>query len=530
MNKNGMKKHSHAPMKFRIRPYMKMHPAEVTSRRTTGENSVTGKAFLDALQYKANVTRTENGGKAYRSTGSDVLNLFACVGALRHMSDEKVRQLFYKAWAEDRDLALKILFYARDARGGLGERQVFRSILGDLAGKEPDSVRKNISLIPFYGRYDDLLTLLDTPCEEDVMRLVGKKLAEDKARLEAADSVSLLAKWLPSINASSEETRQQALRIAHGIGMTNAEYRKTLSALRSAERLLENRMRERDYSFNYSAQPSRAMFKYRGAFLRNDGIRYNDYLTSVEKGRASMHTSMLQPYELVRQAGIWNPDRKALNAIWNALEDYTDGKNSIAVIDVSGSMFWTPCGESGPYPIDVAVSLGLYFAERNNSAFKNTFISFSEEPELVCIKGADLSEKVQYIKSSPMGFNTDIQKVFDLILETACYFDLPQAELPETIYIISDMEFDACAIDGDKSSFEHAKACYAAKGYRLPNIVFWNVQSRHQHLPARMNDRGAALVSGFSPRIFSMVMKDEMDPYTFMMNVIGSKRYAPVRA
>ena len=513
-------------------------------RNHTAAEENTG--FLGALKTAANLTRTENGAVTLRSSGSYVLDLFACAGALRHMDDCEILRRFYRAWAEDRDLALKILFYARDVRGGLGERRVFRSVLRALAQQEPDSIRRNIALIPEYGRYDDLLELLGTSCERDVLDLIRNELKKDKAAMEAGEPVSLAAKWLPSINASSEKTRQLAAAVAGGIGMNKAEYRKTLSALRGAEKLLENRLRERDYRFSYSAQPSKAMLKYRRAFRCNDGKRYDAYLDQVMSGKAGMHTSGIMPYELVRKAMgskfqmspifvSWNcyqenaidpAERKSLDVMWNALEDFTDGRNALAVIDGSGSMY----GGGDPLPVEVAISLGMYFAERNSGMFRNHFITFSMHPQLVEIKGEDFVDRVRYCETFNECANTDIQAVFKLILDTAVKNRLPQSELPETLYIISDMEFDSCARNADKTNFEYAKWLYESCGYRLPNLVFWNVQSRHQQVPVRKNDRGVALVSGASARIFSMVMKNEMDPYTFMMKVIGSERYAPIRA
>ena len=491
--------------------------------------------FLSALKTSANRTRTENGAMTYRSSGSFVLDLFACVGALRSMKDDEIYRRFFRAWAEDRDMALKILFYARDVRGGLGERKVFRSMLRHLAVLEPASVRKNIGLIPFYGRYDDLLVLLGTKCEADALNFIREELMKDKAALAAGDPVSLLAKWLPSINASSLETRRNALRITHGLGMTNKEYRKMLSALRSAEMILENRLRERDYNFSYSAQPSKAMFKYRRTFRWNDGKRYNAFLNQVNKGKAKLHTSSIMPYELVRKAlprFCYNPgtnERAILNTTWNALEDHTSGQNALAVIDGSHSMYWG----GDPLPAEVALSLGMYFAERNTGMFRNHFITFSMTPQLVEIKGSDFVDRVRYCASFNECANTNIQAVFELILNAAIENHLPQSEMPDMLYIISDMEFDVCAKNASVSNFEFAKQLFEAFGYRLPDLVFWNVQSRNQQVPVQKNDQGVALISGVSPRIFSLVMKndlDSLDPYKLMMKIIGSERYAPIRA
>lgn len=485
-------------------------------------------SFLQALKEEANKTRTENLAMTWRSSGSENVDLFASIGALRSASDEEIVRRFIKAWAEDHDLAMKILFYARDIRGGLGERRVFRVILNALASLAPESVCKNIPLIPEYGRYDDLLELLGTPCEADALSYIREQLTADIAKMESGEPVSLLAKWLPSINASSEETRTQAKTVARAVNMDAAKYRKTLSALRAQIKIIENNLREKDYTFDYSQQPSKAMFKYRKAFNRNDAVRYSNFLGKVEKGETTLHTGTLMPYDLVRSA-MHRPDpaeRRSLDVTWKALEDFSDGRNALAVIDGSGSMY----GYGNPRPIDIALSLGIYFAERNTGLFHDHFITFSMNPQLVQIKGSDLTERVLYCESFNEVANTNIQKVFELILYTAVAHHLPQSEMPETLYIISDMEFDYCTRDADMTNFDYAKKLYASHGYRLPQVVFWNVQSRQQQVPVKKNEQGVALVSGCSPRIFSMVMTNELDPYKYMMNIIGAERYEPVHA
>lgn len=485
--------------------------------------------FIQSLKSDPYHTLTENGAITYISSGSYILDLFGWIGALRGRNDIEILDRFYRAWKEDRDLALRIMFYARDVRGGLGERHVFRTILNFLAEVEPDCIRKNIDLIPFYGRYDDLMVLLETPCEIDVLNYIRDELAKDTAALEKGEPVSLLAKWLPSENASSPQTRYQAGVIMHGIGMHPKQYRKTLSALRSAENIIENYLREKDYSFNYSDQPSKAMLKYHKAFFRHDEERYSSFLDKVNNGEETLHTGSIMPCDLVK-AVLENVDispleRKTLDTTWNALEDFTDERNALAVIDGSGSMYW----DGDPLPIHIALSLGLYFAEHNQGMFKNQFITFSMHPQLVEIKGNDFVDRVKYCSEYNECANTDIEAVFDLILQTAVENQLPQSELPEILYIISDMEFDACAKNAEMTNFECAKQKYEASGYKLPSIVFWNVQSRNRQMPVRKNDRNVALVSGSSSRIFSMVMQNELDPYQFMMNVIGAERYAQIR-
>ncbi len=485
--------------------------------------------MLNFLKKIMNRTYTENGAVTYRSTGTECLDLFAVIGAMRALSDEEIANRFLRAFAENSDLAMKILFYARDIRGGLGERRVFRTLIRWLAANELPSLTRNLAYIAEYGRWDDILVLMDTPARSEAEAVLFRQFREDMQALQNDGQVSLLGKWLPSVNASSAETRRLARQLAKAFGMTEAEYRKALSALREKIRIIENNLRERDYSFDYAKQPSKAMFKYRHAFMRNDRERYQEYMEKVKTGGAALHTGTLMPYEIVTAAyNAKEDDRGVLDATWNALEDFTDDENALVVADGSGSMYWK--GNGSPLPAAVAQSLAIYFAERNRGVFRNHFITFSMTPQLVEVRGRDIVEKVRYCRSFNEIANTNLQAVFELILQAAVENRVPQKELPSTLYIVSDMEFDACAKNASLDNFEAAKLMYKRYGYRLPRVVYWNVRSRTQQQPVRMNEQGTCLVSGCTARVFSQVMKGEMDPYTNMMNIIGSERYEKIKA
>ena len=485
--------------------------------------------MLNELKIEANRTLTENGAATLRTTGSDCLDLFATIGALRNAEEQEIIVRFSRAYAEDRDLAMKMLFYSRDVRGGLGERRVFRTILKHLADAQPESVRKNLHYVSEYGRWDDLMVLFGTVCEKDAVNVIRKQLMQDLEALERDENVSLLAKWLPSVNTSNAETVKNGKRMAKALGMTDMKYRKTLSLLRNRIRIIENNLRQKDYTFEYSAQPSRAMLKYRKAFRRNDEERYTAFLNRVAKGEETLHTGTLYPYDVVEKALQFNgsdAERKALDVTWNALEDYAPQGNALCVIDGSGSMYWG----GTPIPATIALSLGMYFAEHCTGEFHNHFITFSHTPQLVEIKGQDLVEKVLYCESFNEVANTDIEKVFRLILSAAVKNALPQEELPKTLYFISDMEFDGAVCNAETTNFEHAKKLFEDYGYKLPQVVFWNVQSRNRQQPVSMNEQGVILVSGCTPRIFSMVANGKFNPVEQMKEVLLSERYAPICA
>ena len=486
--------------------------------------------FYDLLDRET-MTRTENGAAAYVSTGSDCLDLFSSVGAMRNNGEGDIWVRFMRAYAEDPDTAMRILFYARDVRGGLGERRVFRVILRNMAYENADSVIRNIERIAAFGRYDDLLELMGTPCEDAAVQLIASQLKADTDALAEDGSVSLLAKWLPSVNASSMHTVRTARHLAKRLGMTEREYRRTLTALRRRIDIIEEHLRTRDYTFDYSQQCSRAMYKYRRAFIRNDGERYGSYIESVANGEAVMHAGNIYPYEIVERvlehrgrAPMDKAEQDALEAMWASLPVYGGGR-ALAVVDTSGSMY-----SGSPTPASVAFSLGLYLAEKNDGVFGGCFMEFSDRPQLIRIKGDTFTERAKYASSFSRVADTNIEAVFDLILRTAVNNKLPASELPETLILISDMEFNSITSHADRTVFEHARKSFAEHGYALPQIVFWNVQSRNAHQPVRMDERGAVLVSGFSPRIFEMVISGETSPYEYMMKTLSAERYAVITA
>ena len=273
--------------------------------------------------------------------------------------------------------------------------------------------------------------------------------------------------------------------------------------------------------------------------MRNDGERYGAFIHKVSKGEAKLNAKNVMPYELVDPfltGGWWTggtnmrdiseAEKLVLNATWESMPDYGGDQNAIAVIDTSGSMYCS----NNPRPASVALSLGLYFAERNKGIFHNHFIEFSHNAKLIEIKGKTFADRLRYIASFSEIADTNIEAVFDLILRAAVKNRIPQKEMPATLYIISDMEFNWCVRNASLTNFENAKRQYAKHGYRLPNVVFWNVQSRNKQQPVTMNEQGVALVSGCTPKLFSMVASGKIDPYSVMMDIVGSERYEKIVA
>lgn len=481
--------------------------------------------LLSAMEDGGNTTVTENGAGAFLSTKSSVLDFFAIGCALRNHSEKEQVDLFAAAWDENPELALKAMFYARDIRGGQGQRGAFRNQLKYLASISPDTVRSNLALIPEYGRWDDLYQLVDTKLEDDAFELMREQLMKDVS----SETPSILAKWLKSANASSSETVGFGKRTAKAFGMKPSQYRKTLSALRARLNVVEQKISSGKWEeITYPTVPSLAMMKYRKAFAKHDSTGFQSFIDAAIKGEVKMNAGTLYPYEIIEKIGVFGYntttiDPQLAQVMWDNLPDYTEGKSesAIAVVDTSGSMQGTP--------INVAVSLGMYFAERAEGPFKDHFITFSDRPKLQKIMGKDIVSKVRKIGKADWGMSTNLEAVFSLILKSAVAGKVPQSEMVDKIYIISDMQFN-CVQDGSSDPmFAHMKTRYAEAGYEVPNVVFWNVNPRINNQPVTMDERGTQLVSGFSPSTFAYLMGAAfVTPYELMVEVLGSDRYAPL--
>ena len=472
-------------------------------------------SFMDDLEIETGVTLTENGGLALSTTGDKLLNLFAVLGALRSRPTDVIDK-FIDAYNEDADLATKMAFYGRDVRGGLGERAVGRIMLNVLALKNPTVVSANLKNIVEFGRWDDLFVLFGTLCEDDMLSLVCTKLADDVDAMLNNENISLLAKWMPSINASSEHTKALAHRFVKAFNTTPREYRKTLSALRKYIDVTEVKMSANKWTdIDYKAVPSNAMANYGSAFARHDYEGFSRYMDAVKSGDAKINAATLYPYNVIE--ALERSSRDVAEAQWKALPNYVEGDNNFLIMaDVSGSMMGRP--------MHTSVGLAIYFAERNHGVFANKFMTFTDIPRIVDVTGNTLPEKYRSV-TEHVGFDTNLEAAFDAILSTAVRTKCPQADLPKALVIISDMEINAWH-GGSLTFTEEMRKRFAEAGYEMPKLVYWNVDSRKDTFLASKNDPNAILVSGQSASTFKNLIKGiDLSAYEIMVETLNDPRY-----
>lgn len=512
----------------------------------------------ETLNEEFNVSVTENGALGHKTTGKELLDINFSVSSMRNMEEQQIVHRFTKAFYENKLLAVKWLFYARDAREGVGERRLFRVCMKYLATHHKDIARAVLVLVPEYGRFDDWLCLFDTDLADDVVALMKAQLEEDKKNMAEGKSISLLAKWLPSVNASSEETKILGKLICKALDMRQSDYRKMLSQMRAYIDVVEVKMSDKRWGdIDYSAVPSRANLVYNSAFLRNDETRRRAFLEAVKKGEETIHAGVLFPHDIVRKyyknlehgkaiyrGNLKEEEDDTLEELWKALPDFVQGQEkTLCIVDGSGSMT-APVGGTTITALDVAKALGIYFAERCTGEFKDKYITFSMNPKLVDLTNGDsLRQKLEISDMYFEAANTNIEKVFDLILETAVKNEMSQNDMPKNLVIMSDMEFDSCVCYStginsrwgyeickrpDEKLFTTFANRFKEKGYKLPRLVFWNICGRTGTIPVIKNELGVALVSGFSPAIAKMVLSNMTDPFDCLLEQLNDTRYDAV--
>lgn len=491
-------------------------------------------SFMDSVKMTLDETSysvTENGALGFGTSGSKLLDINFKVTSFRNKSDREIEDAFANAFYENKLLALKWLMYARDREQGIGERRLFRVCLKWLAIEQPEIAKAVFSMAPFYGRMDDMWCLLDTELKDNVIGYIIGQLNADKVYMEENKPVSLLAKWMPSLNASSKDTKRYAKIICSGLAMTERQYRKTLSALRKYINVVEVKMSAKEWGeIDYNKVPSKANLIYKDAFLRNDEERRRAYLAALERGdkNVKINAGVLFPDDIVNKysTGCWSCNVKSydstLEELWKALPTLSSD-NTLVVRDGSGSMYGKP--------LDVSTALAIYMAERNQGEFHNQFITFSRVPKIINLNGLDtLHDKLAKTYLEDDCSNTDIESVFRLILNTAVRNNMTQQDMPKNIVIVSDMCFDGSRFNCKDTLFGTISKEYAAHGFILPRLIFWNVNGNTSGnvIPVQQNAMGVVLMSGYSQNLIKMVMSNQTDPYKCLIEQLNSERYQKV--
>ena len=481
--------------------------------------------FMDNLINQNRKTVTTNGDVAYSTTLNANLDFFGSAGSIpvnKNNVPHEFMNLFTKAYREDSETALKNALYYRDIRGGLGRREGYRQILVYLAKTNVEDFKRLVVLTAMYGRYDDLTKIaysLPNEAQSFLVEFISTVFKEDLSNVESGN-ITLLGKWMPSANTKVLKTRQLGLFWAARLKMPEREYRKALSQLRSKINIIETKLTKRDYTFDYSKIPSRAMMKYTQAFIRNDEARYNEFKNQISDNPTvvAKKVAQLYPYEIIRKL---NSDRQLAEALWSAYpQDKFDG-NIIVVRDGSGSMYG---GYGDANPIEIADSMAIYTAERLTGKFKNRFITFSNKPKLVDLsKVKTLKDKVELLHEYNEIANTNMSATMKLIYDSS--LGLPVEEQLDTILIISDMQFDAGVRNCSESVMDSWKEKFINSDLKWPEIVYWNVNQSKVTFPTSKYDN-VKLVSGFSKSVLEDVMTNETTSATeYMMKVLS--RYNP---
>ena len=457
------------------------------------------------------ISRTENGMKAFATSDSAILDLFGKIGSGR---GRDMTREFMAALGEDESLAIRILLWARDVRGGAGERGTFRSILSKLEDSNPTLAGRIMHKVPVLGRWDDLFTYRDPINRKAALRMYADALM---------DSNGLAAKWAPREKSTKKAI---AVELRNFMQVDPKTYRKMLV---ENTNVVETQMCAKEWDgINFSHVPSVASARYQKAFGRNAGEQYAAYIRELQKPdserdpKVKINAGAVYPYDVVKS--LRHGSAAVADAQFKALPNYVGDTKILPMVDVSGSMCVPLAGNTTA--IDVAISLGLYLSDRTSSDFKNMFLTFSGQSKIQTLKGT-LSQKFMQLSRSEWGMNTNLHSAFNEILSVAKNGNVSPENMPDYVLILSDMQFDSC-VSNDHTALEMIKSKYAQAGYTMPNVVFWNLTARAENTPVKTNDQGVALVSGFSPAIMATVLgadPSEFSPWNMMMQVIMNERY-----
>ena len=459
-------------------------------------------SFTNAMFSNDSVTN--NGAVTHSTAGNYCIDLFFVAGASRNMSEEDIIKAFIRAYREDRLTAIKILFWARDARGGAGEKRFFQVIMRSILISFPDIYDQLAIHIPTFGYWKDIF-IIERPTENTLNWLLHQ--------LRENENANLLAKWFP-------RKGEWFVAMHKYLNLSAGAFRRKLTSMSNT---VEQKMCANEWeTIQYSTVPSVAGKRYSKSFHNHDGIRYQSYISDVMDGKQKMNASVLFPSDIVHKITniSWGEDEnlQAYDAMWKSLPNFMEGctERILPICDVSGSMMGTP--------MEVSIGLGLYISERNEGPFKDLVLTFSEEPQFHTVHGNTISQRVVGLRQANWGMNTDLTKTFRVILDRAIAGNVSQEDMPTKLLIISDMEFDqAC---GRQTNFDSIKVMYAEAGYEMPGIIFWNVNGRLGNVPVKTNTPNTALVSGFSPSIIRSILGgDELSPLAVMMKTINADRY-----
>lgn len=462
-------------------------------------------AFVEAVKSVPTVTRTENGMKTLTSSMSNLVDLFFSIGASR---GKDLSTEFARALAQDETLALRLLMWARDVRGGAGERDVVRKILLNLEKTNPEALARVLPHLAEFGRWDDLLIFQTKEVKAKAFTMIGDALRAKNG---------LAAKWMPRQGALAAEIRTF-------FGMSPKFYRKSLVEL---SKTVEQNMCAKDWTnINYSHVPSLAAARYQKAFKKHDAAGYEAYKAALVTGDAKVNAAAVYPYDVIK-SHKFGGDATVIQAQWDALPNYIGDELVLPMCDVSGSMSCPVGGNANLTCMDVCVSLGLYLADKNTGPFKDMFLTFSAKSKIEILKG-NLLAKLAQLQRSQWDMNTNLNAAFDEVLRVAKAGKVNAEDMPKYILIMSDMQFDQCA-RYDDSAMQMIERKYAEAGYTVPNIVFWNLNARAGQAPVKFDKKGTALVSGFSPAILqSILAAEDLDPTSVMMQTLNSARYAVI--
>ena len=462
-------------------------------------------AFVNAIRNTPDAL-TANGSETYSTTKNPVLDLFFLIGgaSLKSTPINTLVTMFEDAYAYDAERAVRILLWTRDIRGGAGRREIFRQVMRRLSETRAALAIQILPKVAELGRWDDLL-IFDVPEVKEAAYAVFAKGLLD------ASTAALAAKWSPRKGKVASELRAF-------FQLTPKQYRKLIVGLSNT---VETKMCALLWEdINYSHVPSVASIRYAKAFNKHDAIRYQDWRSKLTTGETKVNVGAVYPHDVV--VSLRHGDQILANEMWNSLPNFMGDGNIMPIVDISGSMYSIVQGRVSA--MDISTALGIYCAQKNSGDFKNILMTFSGNPQFVTVDQPTLAANYRRVTDSNVGYDTNMQAAFALLLRTAIHNRVAQKDMPKILLLLSDMQFNSCNKGG--TNFDGIRTQYEDAGYELPRICFWNIAGGTSNNPVQFDENNIALISGFSPAIMKSVLKAEsFTPEYIMDQTIMIDRY-----
>ena len=508
------------------------------------------------INFGKEYTLTENGAITPLSSGSKLVDQFGKVASFRNRNLSDVFSDMEEIWNENPDMSLKFIFYLRmitrvvilpntketeNVQKGQGcKDEAFKRFIW-LAVNHKDIFFRNLHMIPIIGSWKDLWVLMTMMYDYgfDINRQIFYTLMASAMKVES--QIDLIKKFMPRIKTKSniktpkgEVLNTFTKEFANFLGMTSRQYNKFKSNGKAHE--FQRFMCAREFDkLEWNKIPGIALGKlvskdfikrheltqnYIDWLSKQKTIKFNGYpydlLVRIKKAtNSNIHVLLSSSYwgnritipEILQHT----TDLQFDNLIATSQRDGKITENVLCALDTSGSM---ASGSGDVTPLDVCLSLGLYFSTLTQGHFHKKVVMFDNTSTMQQLTGS-FCEMLRQIPINAWG-GTNFMSVINLLVEYRRNNPtIPLEEYPTTLLIVSDMQFNPIGKNVEtnyKATKRELLKAFPKEFVDKMKFIWWNVNGKHEGMPATMDDGGCYFFSGFDGAIASLLLgKEQQD-------------------